>query len=493
MLSSSSSQGRRPRRGRRRAHSARRPCATTPSERSAARSSMNAATCGVLPRPHGLRQGRVGDVADQDVLEGVLVLAGEPASRRSGRRDPFPRARRVRRQVDALVVPRARSASRPRRSGRPRMRAGATRRSGGASASSRAASTRVHRLGQRPAVLATPPRAMRLTISSANSGLPAERSAICGDELALPLTRRRRRAGRSTSSRVSSAVSGSSEIVVAFRRPPPQPGRRSSSSSRARQTIRTGPRIQRARYSIRSSIPSSAQWMSSMAITSGRAGASGLDQRADRREEAVAHLLRVLGVGPVRRELGGGLDAERPGDGRRDALRAARRSRSSATSRLDRRGASLAQAGSRVVGVDDLELPADDLAERPVGQAGAVGRAAPDRERRAVLAVARAARRARAAAATCRRPPGRSPSPGAGAPRATTRSKSDAAGARARRSRPTSGASRRVPPGRRAPRDERRTASQAGTGSALPFSVSGSSSLVLDRVAGQRGGWSRRR
>jgi hypothetical protein len=34
--------------------------------------------------------------------------------------------------------------------------------------------------------------------------------------------------------------------------------------------ISAGPRTQRARYSIKSSIPSSAQWMSSSAITSGR-------------------------------------------------------------------------------------------------------------------------------------------------------------------------------------------------------------------------------
>ena len=35
---------------------------------------------GVLPRPHRLRQRRIRDVAHQDVLERVLVLAGEPAA-----------------------------------------------------------------------------------------------------------------------------------------------------------------------------------------------------------------------------------------------------------------------------------------------------------------------------------------------------------------------------------------------------------------------------
>ena len=73
-----------------------------------------------------------------------------------------------------------------------------------------------------------------------------------------------------TNSATSSSESGSREIVVALRRPPPQLGLRSSSSSRARHTIKSGPWAQPARCSIRSSMPSSAQWMSSTAITSGR-------------------------------------------------------------------------------------------------------------------------------------------------------------------------------------------------------------------------------
>ena len=43
---------------------------------------------------------------------------------------------------------------------------------------------------------------------------------------------------------------------------------------------------------------------------------------------------------------------------------------------------SFSQASVGVVGVDDLELVAEDLAERPVGEAGAVGGAAPDPEGR---------------------------------------------------------------------------------------------------------------
>ena len=114
-----------------------------------------------------------------------------------------------------------------------------------------------------------PSSRMRLTISSANSGLPPERSATWRIRSAWPFPASASGISAPTSSWARSGPSGSSEIVVALRRPPPQPGRRSSSSSRARQTSSTGPRTQRARYSIRSSIPSSAQWMSSIASTSG--------------------------------------------------------------------------------------------------------------------------------------------------------------------------------------------------------------------------------
>ena len=108
----------------------------------------------------------------------------------------------------------------------------------------------------------------RLTISSANRGFPPERSATWGTT--SPPSSPELGISAATSSRVSVAVSGSSEIVVALRRPPPQPGRRSSSSSRVRQTSRSGARTHRVRWSIRSSIPSSAQWMSSIARTRGR-------------------------------------------------------------------------------------------------------------------------------------------------------------------------------------------------------------------------------
>ena len=126
-----------------------------------------------------------------------------------------------------------------------------------------------------------------------------------------------------TSSRVSSWVSGSSAIVVALRRPPPQPGRRSSSSSRARQTIRAGPRTQRARYSIRSSIPSSAQWMSSIAITTGQRceAASTSERTAENRRSRICCGSSASWTPVDRRVLGRGLDAERAGDASRRSAR----------------------------------------------------------------------------------------------------------------------------------------------------------------------------
>ena len=167
-----------------------------------------------------------------------------------------------------------------------------------------------------------PSSMIRLTISSANSGFPPERSATWRRSSPLPLPPRPRPGtGRPPARGPGPGPSGSSAIVVALRRPPPHPGRRSSSSSRARAINSSGPRTQRARYSIRSSMPSSAQWMSSIASTSGFCRHAALDQRAHGREDPVAHRLGVLGVqAQGRDDLGGDLDAERPGDQRRDAL-----------------------------------------------------------------------------------------------------------------------------------------------------------------------------
>ena len=185
-----------------------------------------------------------------------------------------------------------------------------TRRSNGSSASRRAASTAWTVSGSSP-----PPRlpssAIRRAISSANSGLPPERSTTRSTISSLSGS------SEDTSARVSSAASGSSSSWVAERRPPPHPGRRSSSSSRVRQTRISGARTHCARCSMASSMPSSAQWMSSKAITSGcrRARASMPERRAEKKASRSA-----LGVLLRGHQLRRDLDAEQAADQRGLAL-----------------------------------------------------------------------------------------------------------------------------------------------------------------------------
>jgi hypothetical protein len=111
----------------------------------------------------------------------------------------------------------------------------------------------------------TPWSTNRRTSSSVKRGLPSETST----------TRRRSSGGKdaptsaSSSCSLSPVASGSSTIDVAFGSPPPHAGRRSSSSCLARHRMRIGASDQRARYSMKSSRPSSAQWMSSRTSTSG--------------------------------------------------------------------------------------------------------------------------------------------------------------------------------------------------------------------------------
>src|SRR5439155_835182 len=79
---------------------------------------------------------------------------------------------------------------------------------------------------------------------------------------------------------VSSSDRGASATVAAFTLPPPHAGRRSSNSSRAVQRISIGTsRTQSARCSMKSSTPSSAQWMSSNISTSGCCSASASKKR----------------------------------------------------------------------------------------------------------------------------------------------------------------------------------------------------------------------
>ncbi len=92
---------------------------------------------------------------------------------------------------------------------------------------------------------------------------------------------------------VADAASGSRKTVMALGSPPPQLGRVSRSSCRARHSSTMGPSAQRARKSRNESMPSSAQWMSSMTSTRGLGG-DGAEVAAPGLEELVPGTLALL-------------------------------------------------------------------------------------------------------------------------------------------------------------------------------------------------------
>ena len=156
----------------------------------------------------------------------------------------------------------------PSQNVRPTTAACATRaRSRGGSESIRAAST-PRTVSGSSAARAEPSSAKRWTISSANSGFPPARSTSAPSSVGLAPASRNRTL---TSSWASAAGNGSRNRTLAPRRDEPHWLRRSNSSSLAEHTCRIGARSHSDRYSIRSSMPSSAQWMSSQKITIGSA------------------------------------------------------------------------------------------------------------------------------------------------------------------------------------------------------------------------------
>ncbi len=155
----------------------------------------------------------------------------------------------------------------PSQNVRPTTAACATRRRSNGSSESRRAASSAWTVSGRSLAVPDPSSLRWRTISSANSGLPSARSATAA--ISSSLAASSPCSSSAISSRVSVSSSGSRNTVVALRRAPPQLARRSSSSSRARQTSSSGARTHCVRYSIRSSIPWSAQWMSSHASTSG--------------------------------------------------------------------------------------------------------------------------------------------------------------------------------------------------------------------------------
>ena len=111
-----------------------------------------------------------------------------------------------------------------------------------------------------------------------------------------------------------------------------------------------------------------------------------LDQGADCREEPVAHLLRIVGLERVRHALPGRLDPEGSAERRRDSLR-----RLLGVGGFDQsRDPALQLAPGELagIGVDDLEGPANHLAEGPVGQPGAIGGAVAELDRGRAIALA---------------------------------------------------------------------------------------------------------
>ena len=229
-----------------------------------------------------LGQHPVGHVADQHVLERQLALAGQPHRRR---RDEdvllLERAERLA-EVASLRARRRRQRALPERAphdGRllhqpplERLERVEPRRQQG-----------LHGVGQLGRLVAPVLARSGAAISSANSGLPPARSATAGDDLepgppaAARATSSRRLLGRQR-------ARGRSRSRRAARRPSSGGGRAARRAPGRRSC--SGARTHCARCSIRSSIPSSAQWMSSNASTSGLRRRDRLDAARTRRENA---------------------------------------------------------------------------------------------------------------------------------------------------------------------------------------------------------------
>ena len=221
-------------------------------------------------------------------------------------------------------------------------------------------------------------------------------------------------------------------------------------------------------------MPWSAQWMSSNTSTSGlrRAIASITERTAEKNASRMRCGSSLVGLAissgasmPSSRADHGGaaLAAARPARRRRSAS-ASRRGRAACPTppRCCRRRGSRPRRGS------PRRAPSRRFRSR-TGGSGPRGRWAPAR-------AGAAAARAPAAGATCRRRPARSRVTRCGRRLALDPVVDGLAAAPACPSRPTSGVSPQARAARAGWRASRPIASHAGTGSALPFSVSGSSS-----------------
>ena len=315
-------------------------------------------------------------------------------------------------------------------------------------------------------------------------GVAAGRSATCGTRSALPFRSvavREQRARRARASRPASAARARSRCRCAGRRPSPggaraarrAPGRRSGAG---RASSGPGTRSGRAFPRPPSGCPRS---------RSPRAAALAASTSVRTAEKSLSRICcgSSASCTPVA-PRSAGVRSRAPGDRGRDALGGLLGRRLVAAQRLDCRWSSFSQASSRVVGVDDPELAADHLAERPVGHPRAVGRAAPRPGRR---------RRCPGPRAASVELPQQSRLSDPGLPdhgdQVWAPFADDAVDERKQqRGLVLAADQRRSGPRRAASRGARtssRTASQAGTGSDFPFSVSGSSSSysIASRVS----------
>ena len=176
-----------------------------------------------------------------------------------------------------------------------------------------------------------------------------------------------------TSSRVCSTVSGSSRMDVASWRPPPHRWRRSISSSRARHSRISGPRthcaqvLDQVEHAVVGPVDVLEHEHQRVAPR------HRLDHRAHRREEDLAHALRVLALGL--RDVERRLDAEQPPDHGGAALGRLGHLAGDLHQRVDR-GEQLVPRLLGAVAVEDPGLGADHLGQRPVDDSRAVRQAA---------------------------------------------------------------------------------------------------------------------
>ena len=316
----------------------------------------------VLPRADGLGQHAVGHVPDQHVLERQLALAEQrPAG---GRRQDVLLLKRHERPAEVSPL-RLRPASRARPPGtfapppRPAARAGArTRR-----ASRAARPAPPARCPGSSAASTLPSSVIRRAISSANSGLPPERSATAGTT-SWPSGSSAR-----TSARLCSSLSGSRKSCVAERRPPPQPG-----AAVEQLVARQADEHERRAHPLGEVLDGVEQAVvGPVDVLEGDHErvpvGDRLDAAAQSGEEGLAHALRVV---LLRHELGRHVHAEQPADERGLPVRGL----ADPAHQLADVGAQLAPGLLGGVRLDDPALVAQHLAERPEHDAAPVGEAA---------------------------------------------------------------------------------------------------------------------